>query len=195
MGEVPRVSPWAANLIGLALVAAMVSVWGLALLWRIGSWHVSPAAALTFDEGLQVGEESPEVACVALDGTDRHLSFGGATAFLVFGTSGCRPCEELLHEAVHHPATAHMRRVYITNAEAGNFGPEITDEWELYHFEDETNTRDLWRAPVSPYFHVIDQQGRIAEKGLASHGTHLDRLLALRPAGATLRKDLEEVRG
>jgi hypothetical protein len=44
-----------------------------------------------------------------------------------------------------------------------------------------------WRAPVSPYFHVIDHEGRIAAKGVASEASHLDRLMSVTPVGVPSR--------
>lgn len=45
-------SAWALNAVALFIGGAAVFALASALLWRIGSWHVSPAASLTLDEGL-----------------------------------------------------------------------------------------------------------------------------------------------
>jgi|SRR3954469_10561557 hypothetical protein len=174
-------APWVANAIALAALAAITLAGGLALLWRVGSWHLSPAASLTFDEGLRIGTEAPEVACLAMDGADLHISFGGETTFVVFGNQGCRPCGALLHAAMRHPATRSMRLVYLTDAGVEDLEPEILEAWSTYRYHDEESARESWRAPVSPYFFVVNDGGLIVEKGVASSAEHLDRLLHLRP--------------
>ena len=58
---------------------------------------------------------------------------------------------------------------------------ELDGRWEAYTFHNESSARDMWRAPVSPYFHLIDAEGRVAAKGIASKLMHLDRLLLLAP--------------
>jgi hypothetical protein len=171
--------------VALGLLGSVIAWWGLALLWRVGSWHVSPAATLTYDEGLAIGSPAPEVACHAIDGSDRHLSFGGRTAMVVMGNAGCRPCGSLLRVAATHAATRSMRRVYLTDSDAEDLDPAALASWEVYLYHDEESVRDTWRAPVSPYFHVVDPRGAIVEKGVASESEHLDRILHLRPPSAS----------
>lgn len=153
-----------------------------ALLWRIGSWQVSPAASLNMDEGLREGTEAPELAATSA-GDDRHLSFIGQRTFLVFGSSNCAPCQRLLEFAPWHPATKPMRRVYVTGSLETDLPPDILAVWEAYRFHDDRATRERWRAPVVPFFHVIGENGRILAKGIASQPDHLDRLLGLAPPG------------
>jgi hypothetical protein len=172
-------TPWVANAAGLAFAAGGTTLAALALLWRIGSWQVHPAALLTLDEGLAIGARAPELAG-AIAEQDVHLTWGGRLTFLVFGTRGCKPCEELLQIAPRHPATRHMRLVYM----ADHLDDPLLathGRWERYVFHDEMFQRKAWRAPVSPYFHVIGTNGRIVAKGLANDDRHLDRLLELLP--------------
>lgn len=171
-----------ANSVALIGFAATIGWLGLALLWRVGAWQTHPAQTLVEDEGLRVGSSAPQIT--ALRGTDEfHLAFQGQTAFVVFGTKTCGPCRSLLRAAGTHPATRSMRLVYVGDSEEIDVEPEIARRWETYRFHDEVNARKRWRAPVSPYFHVIDGVGRIAAKGIGSSPLHLDRLLALNPAG------------
>jgi hypothetical protein len=175
------VSAWLANVVALAAAAALVTAWALALLWRVGSWHIAPAATLTIDEGLRVGSQAPELACTATDGADMHLGFEGTWSFVVFGTEACGPCYQLLAAAPKHPATRSLRRVYVVDGAISDLSPEALESWEVYTYHDETSAREMWRAPVSPYFHVVDPRGRVAAKGVANLPEHLDRLLSLRP--------------
>jgi len=184
------VAGWVVNSIALLLVAAVVGLFALALLWRIGSWQIAPADTLMHDEGLPIGSIAPEIAARAR-GDDYHLSFQGQVSFVVLGNDGCRHCAELLRSAALHPATRHMRLVYISDVEDVQLEPDILPRWERYVYVDEERTRRVWEAPVSPYFHVINAQGRVIDKGIGSKPDHLDRLLHLRP-GAT--KPLQPVR-
>lgn len=172
-------SPWLANELGLAFVFVLVALAGLALYWRVGSWWISPAASLTFDEGLRIGSKAPNLVG-STDNYDIDISWvGGRLSFVAFGKAGCQPCGELLAAAPDHPATRHMRLIYMTDEPGQEV--DLSGAWEIYRFHDEGRQRALWRAPVSPYFHVIDPQGRIAEKGVANLGEHLDRLLTVLP--------------
>jgi hypothetical protein len=175
------VAPWLANVVALTGVAFAICVWSLALLWRVGSWHLSPAATLTFDEGLRIGSQAPQVACRSVEGAEMHLSFDGAVSFVVFGSDGCKPCVALLGAAGRHPATRAMRRVYLTNGGVDDLSSEILSGWEAYVYEDEDAARETWRAPVSPYFYVINEAERVVEKGVGSTSDHLDRLFHLKP--------------
>ena len=150
-----RVSPWVPNAFALFLLLGATGALGLALLWRVGSWQLSPAATLNEDEGLPIAASAPEIAG-SLHGQDIHLTLKGTTTFLVFGTDGCAPCAELLEVAADHPATRGNRRVYFGGAHGLEIPADVEGKWEIYAFHDELETRKLWRAPVSPYFHVID---------------------------------------
>lgn len=174
-------SAWFANALALFLGLSVVVMLALALLWQVGSWQLPRAATLTLDEGLRIGATALEVAGYTDDGTEVHLSFAGPLTFLVFGTQGCRPCEQLLEAAGKHPATRPMRKVYVWDGRSATLDPDVLDRWEVYRFHNEEQARKHWRAPVSPYFHVIDEAGRIADKGVANQAQHLDRLLQLKP--------------
>lgn len=172
-----------ANIIALLLVAGTLVFLALALLWRVGVWNLSPAQVLTFDEGLRIGSMAPQVAAHR-DDDDYHLDFAGVTTFLVMGTKGCRPCYQLLTAALSHPATSRARLVYISDEEPSSLDGKYGGirKWEIYKYHDEDKARGVWRAPVSPYFHLINAQGTIIEKGIANAPEHLDRLLQLAPA-------------
>jgi hypothetical protein len=174
--------PWAANFLALLVIYLFLGWIGLALLWRVGAWKVQPADSLTFDEGLRIGVKAPDIAA-RRGSNEYHLTFEGGFTFLVFGSGACQPCRSLLESAPRHPATGSMRLVYLHDGvqPPDEIDPSLSDRWESYLFDNETHVRDQWRAPVSPYFHVVDGDGRVVEKGVASQPEHLDRLLSLVP--------------
>lgn len=180
-------SSWIANAVALALLLGVSLLAGFALLWRVGAWRLSPAASLNLDEGLGLGTQAPQMA-VTSGGRNVHLSFVGHDTFVAFGLRGCVPCVQLLEAAAAHPATKRMRRVYVTDDDS-DLAPEALEHWEIYRFIEEQRVRERWRAPVSPYFHVIGPQGTVLAKGLANRPDHLDRLLFVQPAG--LRRPTE----
>lgn len=170
------------NVIALLFGALFVMVLGLALLWRLGAWKVTQAEALNEDEGLRIGSRAPEIACYSRE-QEMHLTFVGRTSFVVLGLHDCEPCRALLDIAPRHPATAHLRRVYLSDIDEldTEVEPETRAGWEIYRLHAEQHVRRQWRAPVSPYFHVIDEHGRVVAKGIANKPEHLDRLFAVRP--------------
>ena len=79
-----------------------------------------------------------------------------------------------------------MRLVYVSDDdETLGIEPDIAGRWEAYRFHDMWRARDQWRAPVAPYFHVIDPDGRVVAKGVANPPAHLDPLLSLVPGGTS----------
>ncbi len=173
-----------ANSVALLFVTAALLFLALALLWRVGSWNLSPASVLTHDEGLRIGSEAPQLSAHR-EKEDYHLDFVGRTSLVVFGTEGCKPCYQLLAAATQHPATRHVRLVYVTDEEPSSLDEEFGfPHWEIYRYHDETKARDMWRAPVSPYFHFISSNGSVLAKGVANAPEHLDRLLQIGPLGS-----------
>ena len=171
---------WTANIVALAVLLVLTAFLAGALLWRVAQWQVHPAETLTFDEGLAIGSAAPELASYAGE-QELHLSFGGVPTFLVFGNAECEPCHQLLEAATTHPATRHMRLVSVFDTDEADLAPDFASRWELYRYHDEQAQRRNWRAPVSPYFHVIDAAGRVVAKGVANRSGHLDRLLEFAP--------------
>jgi hypothetical protein len=74
-----------------------------------------------------------------------------------------------------------MRKVIVSDDDSVPLPPGLGCSWESYRFHNEKKSRTDWRAPVSPYFYVVDESVRIAAKGVANRPEHLDRLLQLPP--------------
>jgi hypothetical protein len=173
---------WTANIVALTAFAGLTALLAASLLWRVTQWDAHPAELLTYDEGLAIGSTAREVAAYAGD-QEVHLGFGGRPTLLVFGNRGCGPCLQLLEAASSHPATRAMRLVSLSNSSDSDLSPDLASRWELYRYHDEQAQRRNWRAPVSPYFHVLDADGRVVAKGVANQPGHLDRLLEFSPPG------------
>lgn len=169
-------------MIALSLLYGLEAILTLALVWRVGSWSVPPLQSLLEDHGLPYGSKALDIAAHR-GNAEFHLDFdfGTQPTFLVFGWTGCTPCEDLLRAATTHPAVRSIRRVYIGDTEEPHVEPDVLAAWELYRFHNEGAVRRDWRAPISPYFHVIDPNGRVVAKGVGNRPAHLDRLLAVAP--------------
>lgn len=172
---------WTANVIALLAFCVLIGALALALLWRVVTWEKPKVAILNEDEGLPIGSFAKTIAAHAAD-HELDVTFGDAPAFLVFGTSDCKPCAELLHVASRHPATRNLRKVYVSDTGELDLDTDYAGAWESYRFDSEQLARSTWRTPVSPYFYVLDEYGRIAAKGLANRPQHLDRLLEIPPS-------------
>lgn len=173
-------SPFTANFVTLSLLLVLTSLLACAMLARVGSWQISRAASLNLDEGLPVGAEAPQVAATS-SSVSYHLEFLEGFTLLVFGSTRCAPCLELVRAASFHPATRNVRLVFIGDSDPSDFPPEYLGKWEIYKFHDEGAARKMWKAPVSPYFHFIDPLGRVVAKGTGNRSAHLDRLLTIAP--------------
>ena len=169
-----------ANIFALAVAYCLIGWLAISLYWRLSRWNVGKAQRLAEDDGLTIGSRAREIACTSR-GQDRHLSFRDVYTLVVFGGHECPPCQELISVAARHPATRGMRLVYISDTDSTALPPSISARWEHYQFHDEPSTRFQWRAPVSPYFHVIDPAGSVIAKGVANKMGHLDRLLDIAP--------------
>jgi len=168
-------------MVALALCLAGTSALAVALLWRVTTWETHAADRLTNFEGLPIGSPIKPLSSHVGD-EDAELNFEDRRTFLVFASSGCEPCTELLRVATTHPATRPMRKVVVSDDERLQLAQELGCMWESYRFHDEEKARADWRAPVSPYFYVIDEFSRIMAKGVANRSEHLDRLLDLPPS-------------
>jgi hypothetical protein len=172
---------WTANAIALLAFCMLIGAFALALLWRVVNWEKPKAELLIEDEGLPIGSFAKTIAAHAED-YELDVTFNDAPAFLVFGTSDCKPCGELLHAASRHPATRNLRKVYVSDTGELDLDTDYAMAWESYRFDSEQLARATWRTPVSPYFYLLDEFGRVAAKGLANRPEHLDRLLEIPPS-------------
>ena len=157
----------------------MPSPSGRSAVWRASSWNLRPAEVLNSVEGLPISAKAPAFTGYGADGGEVDFAFLGGYTLLVFGMADCAPCRELVDTAAFHPATRTMRRIYASREGGLPSARGVDALWEAYKFHDEASQRELWRAPVSPYFHVIDQKGRVRAKGIGSTAAHLDRLFSI----------------
>ena len=171
--------------LGIGILAAFVAVLAGSLLWRVNLWKMPAVEQLHTIEGLPIGRKAPDIAATNSE-EEYHLAFEWTWTFLVFGSEHCAPCKDLLNVALDHPATRGMRFVYLASvgevsdvADEASLSCRTGQAWEFYNFHDEEHVRAQWRAPVSPYYHVIDPEGRVVAKGVASKPAHLDRLLGI----------------
>lgn len=180
---------WIANALGFGAVLIGLTFLAVSALWRVSGWSDRSAHSLSYRYGLPLGAVAPQVAAYKND-QEQHLSFLGRPTLLVFGAVGCVPCEELINAAANHPAMRPCRLVYLsaTSDPPAGLPPFISERWEFCRFHDEGHARERWQAPVSPYFHLINDAGRIIAKGVANQGAHLDRLLSIPPPGAGLNR-------
>lgn len=179
-------SPWLANALGLALLLLVANAFAAAALWRVSGWGTRSAEGFALRHGIAAGARAPQIAGYDQD-KEVHMGFIGGRTIVVFGKGDCDPCVELLYAGSNHPALSRARRVYLSAEPAPPAGldPYVHTQWEFYRFHDEERTRLQWEAPVSPFFHFIDEDGRVLAKGIANRPSHLDRLLDIPPPGAS----------
>ena len=174
-------SEWPANAAALAALGLPALLAALAAIWRAAAWNAKPAQALIHDNGLPVGAVAPGLAGHAGD-DDVDTAFIGGYSFVVFGDDRCVPCQMLVEAASKHPATRWMRLVYASKSGVLPGAPHFASRWEAIRLHNEDRAREQWNAPVTPYFHVIDERGRIRAKGIANRPEHLDRIFMVLPS-------------
>jgi methylamine dehydrogenase accessory protein MauD len=171
--------------LGFLLVGALRNV-GL-LTWRLEQLEATTPSRLG-RSGLSPGKKAPDFTLPSVgSGEVSFRDFAGRKVLLVFVQTNCGPCHEIVPElnkfAGQHPeiqiiavnhATPEDAREWISETKA-RFPVLIQEDWAV---------SKRYEVFATPFAFIVDEQGRIAAKGIVSQRHHLGYLVSSAPTKA-----------
>ena len=177
-----QVALWAALLV-LAVVC-------MALARQIGVLHqrIAPAGALSLPQPLKLGDLTPEMSLVGLDGSTVKIGGvrGGRSQLVLFVAPDCAVCEALL-PAVRSAQGAERAWLDIVLASDGDVERQlqfVKDKGlgKFAYVLSEPLGRSFGVAKL-PYAVLIDEAGKLAATGLVNTREHLESLFVAKERG------------
>ncbi len=173
----------------LWVVVILQGVAILALARQIGVLHerIAPAGALMSGAGPGVGEQSPRIEVHAMGGN--AVTVGGALAsgrlrLMFFVSSACPICKKLIPIAQSFARSERIEVLFMGDADAeeqrGLMRQFGIDERS---FVNGPEVGMAFRVDKLPYAVLLDDNGRIASKGLVNSREHFESLVIARESG------------
>ena len=173
--------------VAVVLLGAVV----LALVRQIGVLHerITPVGALLTQAGMRAGEETPELAVSALDGSDFVIGGGSSSengTLLFFLSPTCPVCKTLL-PVVQHLARSEKPPLRLILASDGD-----PVEHRRYVAENELDASTYvlsstlgitYQVAKLPFAVLIDAAGVLRASGLVNTREHLESLLEAQRLG------------
>lgn len=165
--------------LGFLLLGTLRSL-GL-LEWRLDQIEAIRPARLG-REGLKIGAKAVSFTLPdAVGGGDVSLDdFAGRQVLLVFTQTGCGPCHDIIPELNRVQQRGRQRVLVINNGD-----PDETADWAREaHTRFPVLTQDNWTVSrrykvfATPFAFLIDEQGVVESKGIASTRQYLDFVLS-----------------
>jgi methylamine dehydrogenase accessory protein MauD len=167
----------------------------LALARQVGVLHVrvAPAGALTTAGGPAVGDKSPHIDAIALDG--RSLTIGGKLSggtmrLLMFVSAQCPLCKGLIPVAKSFARDERVDLVFVGDDTVGaqhalieRFG------LDAYPFVNGPETGTKFGVEKLPYAVLLDDNGTVLSKGLVNSREHLESLVIAHEMGVKSVQD------
>jgi methylamine dehydrogenase accessory protein MauD len=160
----------------------------LALARQIGILHerIAPVGALAIGGGPAVGDVAPRMTLQTLDGASMTFGVPSASAsrLILFVSSDCPVCKRLIPLAKSVAKAEGLELVFAGDAP----DPALRELVARYALEGYPfiNSRDLgmaFQVAKLPYAVLLDEQGRVASKGLANTREHLESLVTANLTG------------
>jgi methylamine dehydrogenase accessory protein MauD len=165
--------------LGFLLLGTLRSM-GL-LEWRLDQIEATRPARLG-REGLKIGAKAASFTLPdAAAGTSVSLDdFAGRKVLLVFTQTGCGPCHEVMPELNRVQQRGRQQVLVINNGD-----PDETADWAREAdapfpvlTQDNWTVSRRYKVFATPFAFLIDEQGVVASKGIASTRQYLDFVLS-----------------
>lgn len=160
-------------------VLVLAEAVAILLLFRhFGLQQLETSGAITRD-GLPVGDPLPTLRGRSVDELPAAWQpEGDKPALVVFTSAACEPCREIMPLLDELTDREDLETVAIVARDSGGVDSlaELAPRLRLIQ-EHEAPLFGPARVRVTPFAFVVDAEGRIRSKGLASNGTLLARLL------------------
>jgi methylamine dehydrogenase accessory protein MauD len=158
----------------------------LALARQIGLLHerIAPVGALAISGGPEVGDPAPRLSVVSLRGATVEIGAPGPTRLLVFVSSDCPVCKRLIPLAASVARAENLELVFAGDGAPGAQAA-LVDRYDLgaYDFLNSAQLGMAFQVAKLPFAVLLDEQGRVAAKGLVNTREHLESLVVAKAAG------------
>jgi methylamine dehydrogenase accessory protein MauD len=181
-----------ASQVALWVALLVLGVVCIALARQIGVLHqrIAPAGALALRQPLKLGDATPEMALMALDGSAVKIGGvrGGRSQLLLFLSPDCTVCEALLPavRSAHGAERAWLDIVLASDGEPARHA-EFVQAKGLTKFPyvlSEHLGRSYGVAKL-PYAVLIDEAGKLSATGLVNTREHLESLFVAKESGVS----------
>lgn len=169
-----------ASYVLLWILVAALTLLVLLLYRQYGRTIMAPLERIN-NSGLSVGEKLTPLSAHTEDGQlfsiDWHDAAGGTA--VLFAAPGCPLCDHILGENLLDVLAAKwkaVRFIWIDGDAQAHGQARILARWQFAYSPDNAAHR-LAAVPVTPFFYVFDNQGRVRSKGLANQTDDLSHIL------------------
>jgi len=133
------------------------------------------------NSGLSIGEKLTPLSAHAEDGQLFSINWHDAAdgTAVLFAASGCPLCDRILSEKLLDVLAAKweaVRFIWIDGDAQAHDQARILARWQFTYSPDNAAHR-LAAIPVTPFFYVFDNQGRVRSKGLVNQVDDLSHVL------------------
>ena len=169
--------PWLISYVLLWAIVLGISFFLLGTLRSLGllQWKFDEMAAIRpvrkGREGLAPGQPAPDFTLPGVENGDVSLhDFAGHELLLVFTQSGCGPCHRIAPELNRLQENEQHQILVVNNGEHNEtqaWADEVQAAFPIVS-QNEWEISKKYQVFATPYAFVIDEQGMIAAKGMAS---------------------------
>jgi len=164
-------------LLGFLVVGALRSL-GI-VHWRLDQLELTRPSRLG-REGLKPGKKAPDFTLPCAAGGELSLhDFTGRKVLLVFTQSGCGPCHDMAPEFNRVQDKGAHQVLVVNNGE-----PEESRQWAAeiqarfpILIQEKFSLSKRYETFVTPFAFLIDEQGRIASRGIVGSAQYLGYVL------------------
>ena len=183
---------WQVLVVALWVVVVCQTALVLVLYRQVGIVYLGRAPARSRD-GLPLHSSAPEWK--ANDQSGQALSseaLRGSPLLLVFADPDCRPCQRLMPDLKTF-ADVHAGKinVIVAGSDDERANRDMIERYLLrfpvLHQQDH-ELKGAFAVTATPFAYVIDEQGRIREKGIVNSMAHIEAKLAVLGTGQAERR-------
>lgn len=155
-------------------------------------------------DGLPIGDAA--IPAIVVDAADQPVTWSpkpGRSTLLLFASTGCEPCLEVLPYVRALAEAAHERQLAF---DVVTISPGPVDEARdmtaqfggplTAYAENAGGAYSAWKVRGTPFAFVVDEYGKVAAKGLANTPVRLGEIVSaagLEPVAALLEESVSKV--
>jgi methylamine dehydrogenase accessory protein MauD len=179
-----------ASQIALWVALVVLGVVCMAMARQIGVLHqrIAPAGALSLRQPLKLGEMTPEMTLIALDGTPVKIGGvrGGRSQLVLFLSPDCEVCDALLPalRSAHGAERGWLEMVLASDGEPLKHAEFVRDKGlTKFPYVLSEHLGRSYGVSKLPYAVLIDEAGKLSATGLVNTREHLESLFVAKESG------------